>query len=406
MASTFYDSQLTAAEIEAALEAIDGVIVPANNGKLLGVENGAIVAKPVSDYVDLNLQAKTATPGASQQVISPDSGYNGLSAVTVEGVVAPNLIAGNIKKDVVVKVGTATDDDSVMTVTGTFEGGGVPTLQAKTATENGVVTPDAGYDGLSQVTVNVPSGVLTGRDAPAASLGSDGDYYKQVIPIPNDVTFVEYLLSSGAQYIDTGIYATLETDVECDCVFQGNKFILGCRTGSADSAKKALVVTGSSSGISVYKAGTSANGTVASKAASAAAGDVLHCRTKTIKEGTSGAVLLSPKSGVARAVPVDSFTADYTQILFGIGQGSTPTKDTAQIRRVTYYQGGVPLHDYLACLDGDGVACMWDNVAGEYVYNDGTGDFTYGSELSDPPDALEPVLYVKKNGAWEVVGNG
>lgn len=70
------------------------------------------------------LQTKTVTPSASQQYIEPDSGYDGLSAVTVEGVIAPNLIAENIKKDVVIKVGTSTDDDSVMTITGTYEGGG------------------------------------------------------------------------------------------------------------------------------------------------------------------------------------------------------------------------------------------------------------------------------------------
>ena len=50
MANTYYNSQLTAAEIEAALEAVDGLIVPANNGKVIAVENGTLVAKSVSEW--------------------------------------------------------------------------------------------------------------------------------------------------------------------------------------------------------------------------------------------------------------------------------------------------------------------------------------------------------------------
>lgn len=114
MANTYYDSTLTAEKIDSALKAVDGVIVPANNGKVLVVENGKISAKPVTDYVDLNLQAKTVTPRASQQVVSPDSGYNGLSSVTVNG--DADLVAGNIKKDV-----------EIFGVTGSYEGGTTPT---------------------------------------------------------------------------------------------------------------------------------------------------------------------------------------------------------------------------------------------------------------------------------------
>ena len=45
---------------------------------------------------------------------------------------------------------TTTNDVVVVSVT--------PNLQSKTATENGKVTPDQGYDGLSSVVVNVSGG--------------------------------------------------------------------------------------------------------------------------------------------------------------------------------------------------------------------------------------------------------
>jgi len=44
-----------------------------------------------------------------------------------------------------------------------------PTLQTKTATQNGTVTPDSGYDGLSQVMVNVSGGGGSGASANAVN---------------------------------------------------------------------------------------------------------------------------------------------------------------------------------------------------------------------------------------------
>ena len=44
------------------------------------------------------LQAKTVTPSTSNVVVTPDSGYDGLSQVTVNG--DPELVAGNIKEGV------------------------------------------------------------------------------------------------------------------------------------------------------------------------------------------------------------------------------------------------------------------------------------------------------------------
>lgn len=47
MANTYYDSQLTAEEIEEVLEAINGILTQANNGKVLAINNGKIEARSV-----------------------------------------------------------------------------------------------------------------------------------------------------------------------------------------------------------------------------------------------------------------------------------------------------------------------------------------------------------------------
>ena len=66
--------------------------------------------------------AQTIHPSTSDQTIA--SGKYLTGEQTVKGVLLTNLSAGNIKKDVVVKVGDSVDDDCVTSVTGTYEGSG------------------------------------------------------------------------------------------------------------------------------------------------------------------------------------------------------------------------------------------------------------------------------------------
>lgn len=63
--------------------------------------------------------AHTYTPTSSQQVINANQFLAG--AQTIEAVVTSNLTASNVVAGVVVKVGTASDDDSVVSVTGTAQ---------------------------------------------------------------------------------------------------------------------------------------------------------------------------------------------------------------------------------------------------------------------------------------------
>ena len=70
--------------------------------------------------------AQTIYPSTSDQTIASGKYLTGTQ--TVKGVLLTNLTAGNIKKDVVVKVGDSADDDRITSVTGTYEGGGGSTF--------------------------------------------------------------------------------------------------------------------------------------------------------------------------------------------------------------------------------------------------------------------------------------
>ena len=96
-----------------------------------------------------NLQSKTITPSVTQQIVSPDSGYDAFSQVTVNAI----------------------------------------ELQEKTitpTTSQQVVTSDTGYDGLSEVTVNaMPSGTA---GTPIATKGTVSNHSISVTPSVTNTT--------------------------------------------------------------------------------------------------------------------------------------------------------------------------------------------------------------------------
>ena len=105
------------------------------------------VVRPDSGYDGLSqvtvgavpLQSKNVTPNAAGQTVTPGSGYLGLSQVILPA--EPNLIAANIKSGV-----------SIFGVNGSY----APSLQNKSVTPGAdakIVQPDSGYYGLSKVTV-------------------------------------------------------------------------------------------------------------------------------------------------------------------------------------------------------------------------------------------------------------
>ena len=85
MANTYYDSQLTAAEIEAVLKAINGILTPANNGKVLAINNGKLEARSVQwGGGEPTIEPLTVTANGTYTATSGIDGYSPI-VVNVSG---------------------------------------------------------------------------------------------------------------------------------------------------------------------------------------------------------------------------------------------------------------------------------------------------------------------------------
>ena len=212
--------------------AVDGI---ANNGAVdisvqegesytipRGYHNGSGVVKGVSGGGNYTLQPKTVTPTKSQQSITPDQGYYGLSGVTVKAIpenfqdvsattaAAPDVLATKvfIAADGTTTTGTmpnngavsktldaTTGNQSYTIPAGYHNGNGKVTvvLEEKTATPTTTtqnITPTAGKV-LSKVTVSaIPAiyGDATEADAVAANILSGK---KAIVKANNVATMVE-----------------------------------------------------------------------------------------------------------------------------------------------------------------------------------------------------------------------
>lgn len=152
------------------------------------------------------LQSKTITPTKLNQTVTPDTGYDALSSVIVNGVTSDidsNITAGNIKEGV-----------SILGITGTLKPVAAPNLQSKSATPlttNQTIEPDEGYDGLSYVSISkvdssIDSNIVAGNIKKDISiLGVTGTYE-----------------GDGSAYTTTQVYNALKANYDTNGTFTDN----------------------------------------------------------------------------------------------------------------------------------------------------------------------------------------
>ena len=188
-------------------------------------------------------------------------------------------------------------------------------------------------------------------------------------------TEIEYIQSTGTQYIDTGIVYQNGYDIECR---------FGCNTSAAGSK---------------FLFGVYGDGNNKQCAFSTYAGwNTTTARAYFYK----GLVNQTVANNTINKVEVKNKTWYYNDTVYGdawdfdssngltmyLFAGHTTVASTnanyyfiGKIHSFKMWNGDVLVRDYIPVLDQNNVPCMYDKVSGEFFYNQGTGEFIAGGVL-------------------------
>jgi hypothetical protein len=183
-------------------------------------------------------------------------------------------------------------------------------------------------------------------------------------------TPIEYLESTGTQYIDTNIRPTKNISIVIDFQLSqipNNSYVFGnWDTG----IQYYLYVEGGK-----WQWGWSSNYLNTTSYA-----DTQRHTISISSNGTLSSITID--NAVIQTAPTRQQDPGRNLIIFG-GQGSSNgvAVNPQKIYSCKLYDNNVLVRDFIPALDKDGTPCMYDRVEHKYYYNQGTGQFITGQAI-------------------------
>ena len=195
-------------------------------------------------------------------------------------------------------------------------------------------------------------------------------------------TPIEYLESTGTQYIDTGYVPNINTEVRLniDYTFDSIAYLFGVT--SKDYQTNVFSFSGnynSSRYFLVFVAGNS-KAPVAGNIP-AAFGNVAHIHYISLSKNK---VILDGTTFMFDYVPNEPL--NITQNLFVFARnniGFADYKTKMRLFSMEIIDSNTLVRDFIPVLDANGVPCMFDKVERKFYYNAGTGQFVAGPVIGE-----------------------
>ena len=213
---------------------------------------------------------------------------------------------------------------------------------------------------------------------------SGGDITLPTTPIKYGYTFqgwsgyvpIEYLESTGTQWIDTGFKPNnnsgFHIDYYADSSLQPRVFMLAQNLN--DTPYGFGIVLGRGSNTAVYNGRRSGD-------------SYWHCNDLTgigryviNVDKTAASITDSTGTQISYTFPSDTFQFTQNLCLFTLNNEGTIIENTSSVRIYSckIYDNNTLVRDFIPVLDPNGVPCMYDRVEDKFYYNAGTGDFIAG----------------------------
>lgn len=205
--------------------------------------------------------------------------------------------------------------------------------------------------------------------------------WKKKTGLPAEYQEVEYLESTGTQYIDTNLLYVADDRIEVDVapvVITLDRVVFGSYTSAAYVELGILR--------SKFRFD------ISSTATTPITGNV---RYKVVKDGATWTV-------DGNTITTGGSNKDTTYPIYLFGRCFNGTADKMSSIKVYSYKhirNSVTIADYIPCYrKSDGVAGMYDVVNGVFYTNDGTGEFTVGPDIITIPSEYQKVEYIESSG--------
>ncbi len=213
--------------------------------------------------------------------------------------------------------------------------------------------------------------------------------------LPDGYTEVEYIQSSGAEYINTDFTANNNTrivlDVEAAATASTStsQYMLGARASS--SSKQFALQTLNSNYAGRYGAqdGTIVSGSIAGR--------------YTIDMNKNVHTI----NGKAYTFNAETFTCPVPLSLFAMnnnGTGGYSPHSGMKLYSCQIYDNGVLVRDFIPCKNASGVAGLYDVVGGKFYGNAGSGSFTAGADVRVIvlPEGYKRREYIQSSGTQHI----